>query len=168
MGVTSGVTVVPDGATDPDENFTLKGDMPLVCTNAVPERPTWVELPRDLARLAVALGLAKEDPSGRLIACVLRCQHGQRDAGRPFEHAHCKFMLDAGFTQSAHERCLFHRGTLRVCCHTDDFMVRGRKSECIAFADEMNAKWGDCKIVHLPTEILSWNVSYDHMNCITS
>ena len=171
MGVISGVTVGPDGAytapTDPDENFTLKGDMPLAYTNAVPERPTWVELPRDLARLAVALGLAKEDPSGRLIACVLRCQYGQCDAGRLFEHAYCKFMLDAGFTQSAYERCLFYRGTLRVCCHTDDFMVRGRKSECVAFADEMNAKWGDCKIVHLPTEILSWNISYDHMNCIT-
>ena len=171
LACVGGATKNDDGTysvpIDKNDNFTLKGDIPLAYTNAFPTRPTWVEFPKDIARLAIHLGLAVADPSGRLITAVLRCQYGQCDAGRLFENEYCKFMLSIGFTQSACERCMFYRGELRVCCHTDDFLARGPKSDCLAFAEEMNKRWGDCKIEELPTEILSWNLSYDDMNAIS-
>ena len=167
----NGATTSPDGTynlpSDPDDNFSLKGDVPMAYANAVPKSVVLVELPRDLAKIAISLGLAVADPSGRVICRVLRCQYGQCDSGRNWEDMWVADMLSRGFRQSELERCPFHRGSIRVLCHTDDFPCRGSKTECLAFAEEMNQRWGDCKIDLLPSEIPSWNISHGEGNTMT-
>ena len=171
MGTICGATVGPDGhyvpPVDPDENFTLGGDVPMAYTNATPTSTVLVELPRDVYHLALRHGLVKKDPSGRCVCRVLKCQYGQCDAGRLWENVWVDDMLARGFTQSAYERCLFYRGDIRVLCHTDDFLARGNKAQCLAFAAEMDERWGDCKCTPFPKEILSWNISYGKHNAIT-
>ena len=171
MGTVCGATTDLDGnyapPANPDDNYTLGGDVPMAYTNATPTSTTLVELQRDVYHLALQHALVFKDPSGRCICRVLKCQYGQCDAGRLWETVWIDDMLSRGFTQSAHERCLFYRGKIRVLCHTDDFLVRGNKEQCLAFAAEMNERWGDCKCVAFPKEILSWNLTYDDNNAIT-
>ena len=171
MGVVCGATAGPGGhyipPTDKDENYTLGGDVPMAYTNATPTSTVLVELPRDVYHLALDHDLVAKDPSGRCICRVLKCQYGQCDAGRLWENVWVEDMLARGFTQSVYERCLFYRDKIRVLCHTDDFLVRGNKAQCLAFAAEMDERWGDCKCVAFPKEILSWNLSYDDNNAIT-
>ena len=171
MGTTCGATVGTDGhyvpPTDADDNYTLGGDVPMAYTNATPTSTVLVELPRDVYHLALKHGLVQQDPSGRCICRVLKCQYGQCDAGRLWENVWVEDMLARGFTQSTYERCLFYRGNIRVLCHTDDFLARGNKAQCLAFAAEMDKRWGDCKCTPFPKEILSWNISYGEHNAIT-
>ena len=157
---------------DPDEsNFSLKGDVPNAYINADTKSPTgkpvYFELPRDLGRFALRIGLVRLDPSGRYITTVLKAQYGMCDAGRLWEDMYVAFMLSLDFQQSKYERCVFIRDRIRVLCHTDDFHVKGYRPQCIEFGQQMCARWGDCKIQHFPDQILSWNLHYGAGNSIS-
>ena len=90
---------------------------------------------------------------------VLRNIYGGKDAGRQWFLHLKKHLLDIGFTQSQHDKCLFYCGTVIFILYTDDSIILGPdEAEIDNLIDKMKQAGLDLTVAGKLEDFLGVNI----------
>ena len=145
----------------PGDDVTATGDIGQAYVKAENVTPTGkrelISLPVDIPRYA---GLLDRHGSP-FVWRVDRALYGKKNGGYLWERKLDEWMRAQGWQPSDYEPQMYYRHNSRVIVHTDDFCIRGPKTEVKRFELEMTERWGDCGVSYTPEQYLGYQLSQD-------
>ena len=133
-------------------------DVPCAYLNGVSEKRHMMKLGRKIVDMIVELDAKIEEyrnSNGSIVVELEKCLYGLQEAAKVWYDLISKTLMDAGFTRSEWDKCLFHKKSgdkvVYVVLYVDDMLLSGTDEACVnkeievlnsSFSDKVTIKEG--------------------------